>query len=268
MRTAAPLLAAVPTGRELRAQLRRRRRARRQVPSLWQRAGDIYSAMLTTAVVGGVGVQGALHLLRAGLSVPVGPDPLLVGWLTAGGLLVCGGSGLLVLLSLGPMVAGPATRHWLLATPVRRRSLLAARFFGAATAAAAAGALTGAVVGAFIPAGARVDAGTAAWSALIGAALGAGLLGGAVALQPRMTRAGRLLGGVVVGTGIAMAVSALAVAAVGSLPAYPCLLLRSWRPARQLRPACCSCWAGGLSMSWTGQPWARAPGSLTQCGCP
>lgn len=220
MRTAAPGLA-VPTGRELRAEVRRRRRAHREVRSLRQRAGDVYEAALTTVVVGGVGVQGVLHLLRAGLAVPVGPEPLLAGWLTAGVLLVCVGSGLRALLSLGPMVAGPATRHWLLAAPVRRRSLLVARFIGAATAAAAAAALAGAVVGAFIPAGARVDAGIAAGSALIGAALGAGLVGGAVALQPRMTRAGRLLGGVLVGTGIAMAVAALAVATAGSLPSSP-----------------------------------------------
>lgn len=220
MRTA-PALAAVPTGRELRTEVRRRRRARREVRSLRQRAGDIYEAVLTTAVVGGVAVQGVLHLLRAGLSVPVGPEPLLAGWLTAGALLVCVGSGLRVLLSLGPMVAGPATRHWLLATPVRRRSLLVARFIGAATAAAAAAALAGAVVGAFIPAGAGVDPGTVAWSALIGAALGAGLVGGAVALQPRMTRAGRLLGGVLAGAGIALAATALAVAEVRSLPSPP-----------------------------------------------
>jgi hypothetical protein len=213
---------AVPSGRAVRGELRRLRRTRR--PRSWrQLASDIYGALLYIAILGGIAVQGMLRVLRVGLAIPRGPAPLLVSWLTGAACLVCAGAGLRTLLSLGPIVAGPATRNWLLATPVRRRSLLLPRFLAAAAVAVATGMAAGAVVGAFIPESAGPA--TVAWSAVIGAAISSGLLAAAVALQPQQPREGRLIGSVLLGAGIALTITTLAVTPLRAMPALPALAL-------------------------------------------
>lgn len=203
----------VPTARELGSVLRRTRRARRaaaraagNVP-----ATDWYTAALASVVVGGLLVQ-SLRLTATAAPLPHAPG---LGWLLAGLVIVVVGVTLRAALELGPVVAGPAVCHWVLATPVDRRALLSPRY-GASVACAAA---LGSVI--VWLAAAVAEPAAASWWAVTGAWGGAGLYAAAVLLQTRRAVAGRVAATGVAGIGGALVVAVLVGPPEMAVPASP-----------------------------------------------
>lgn len=197
----APARVAVPTARELGLVLRRTRRARRAAT---RAAGDVpavdwYTAALASVVVGGLLVQ---SLRLAATAAPV-PDALGLGWLLAGLVLVVVGVMLRAALELGPLVAGSAVSHWVLATPVDRRALLTHRYAASAACAAALGSVI-----VWLAAVVAEPPGAPLW-AVTGACGGTGLYAAAVLLQARRAVAGRVAATGVAGLGGAVTVAAL-----------------------------------------------------------
>ncbi|WP_415830197.1 DUF6297 family protein, partial [Kibdelosporangium persicum] len=105
---------------------------------------------------------------------PVPPNLPVAQWLFVGCAVL--GLGLLIRASLvfGPVVAGGPFQFWLLATPLRRQSLLSRRFWWTVVTAAVAGGLFGLASSALL----RADSA----GKLLSTSLGAGMTAGIVAL--------------------------------------------------------------------------------------
>jgi Family of unknown function (DUF6297) len=203
----------VPTARQLGSVLRRTRRARRAAARTAGElpAGDWYTAGLAVFVIGGLVVQSVRWVAEA---APM-PDEPGVGWLLMGLLLVAVGVALRAALELGPVVAGPAVCHWVLATPVDRRALLTPRYATSATGAAALGAGT-AWLAAVV-----AEPAAAPWWPVTGAGVAAGLYAAAVLLQTRRPPIGRSAATGVARLGGVLALVALVVPGEISLVTLP-----------------------------------------------
>lgn len=180
-------------------------RAAGKVPAV-----DWYTSGLAAYVIGGLLVQTVRWTATA---VPTPHEPG-VGWLLSGLLLVVVGVALRAAMELGPVIAGPAVRHWVLATPIDRRALLTRRYAASAAGAAALGAgigWSGAVV---------TGAAGAPWWPVTGACVAAGVYAAAVLLQTREV-VGRLAATGIAGFGGVLTLAALVILREISLPALP-----------------------------------------------
>lgn len=202
-------LGSVPTARMLYRMVRAARAAR-AARTLRQRLGSGYEIALTVAILGGIGVQAGLRVVRmAGSSAPP-PDAAAMGWLLVALTMVLAGLAVRGLAAIGPLVAGPATRTWLLSTPVARADLLAARHRWTLLAGAVAGLAYGVLVGLIGRTG-LTDLG---WCAGLAGLLGLALTAWSVRGQGgRMAWLGRVTGGAILaGLLLGMAVGVLGLA--------------------------------------------------------
>lgn len=117
-------------------------------------------------------------------------------------------------VALGPIFAGPAVRHWVLATPVDRPALLTPRYLAVA-AAVALGAGTVAL------AAVVAEATEPLWWPVTGAGVAAGLFAAAVLLQTGPAAVGRVVAIGVASAGAVLAGAALVAAPDATLPALP-----------------------------------------------
>ena len=210
----APPAVRVPTARSLRSHLARTRRARRAATADGP-SRDWYTPALAALVVGGMLVQGVRRVVGVVPAPP--PEAPHAGLLLGAALLVLAGLALRAALAVGPMLAGPAVRHWVLAAPVDRRGLLTPRYAGAAAAAAVLGAGVGALAGVVVAAAATA----LIWWTATGAAVGAGLLAAAVLWQSGRVAAGRATGAGIAVAGLLVAVAALVAGRDAAVPAGP-----------------------------------------------
>jgi hypothetical protein len=213
--TAAPPVQ-VPAARELRTHLARVRRARlaaaREGPG-----PDWYTPLLAVAVLGGLLVQGVRRVLGAE-SDPL-PDAPHAGLLLGAVGLVLAGMVLRAALALGPMLAGPAVRHWVLAGTVDRAAMLRPRYVVLAAVAALAGAGGGAL--AALVAAAAPPWWAALWWTGAGSGAAAALAAAAVVWQAGNPRTGRAVGSALVAAGGATAAAALLVPRASAVLALP-----------------------------------------------
>jgi hypothetical protein len=181
-------------------------RAARAARTWRQRVGDVYELVLTFAILGGIGVEAGRRVLAVADSGAAPANARAVGWLLVALTVLLSGLALRGLAAIGPLVASPATRTWLLSTPVDRSDLLAARHRWALVAGLGVGTLYGVLLGV-------VGRSELALCLGLGALLGLALAGWAVRrqggraawLRPLATAAiaaGLLLGLVVAGFGL------------------------------------------------------------------
>ncbi|GAA1175496.1 DUF6297 family protein [Pseudonocardia alaniniphila] len=213
--TAAPTVQ-VPRAREVRTHLARARRAQRAAAGKGQER-DWYTPLLAVAVLTGLLVQGVRRVMGAEASpLPHAPH---VGLLLGAVGLVLAGLVLRAALALGPMLAGPAVRHWLLAGTVDRAAMLRPRYLALAVAATLAGAGGGAL--AALVAAVAPPWWEAVWWAATGAGAAAALASAAVMWQAGDARTGRSVGTALVAAGAASVAAALLVPRASALPALP-----------------------------------------------
>ncbi|WP_433556171.1 DUF6297 family protein [Pseudonocardia xinjiangensis] len=213
----APPLVHVPAARELRTELARVRRARRAATKDGP-GSDWYTPLLAVFVLGGLLVQGLRRVMGAEAApLPHAPH---VGLLLGAVGLVLAGMVLRAALALGPMLAGPAVRHWVLSGVVDRGAMLRPRLAAAAAVAAVVGAGIGAL-GASVVAGTVPPWRTAVWWSATGAGVAVALVAAAVVWQAGSPRAGRATGVGLVGAGLALALAALLVPRSATVPSVP-----------------------------------------------
>ncbi|MCU1660672.1 MAG: hypothetical protein JWR58_737, partial [Pseudonocardia sp.] len=204
MTTAPPVQ--VPPARELRTHLAHVRRARRT--AVREGPGpDWYTPLLAVVVLGGLLVQGMRRVM--GAESDQLPDAPHAGLLLAAVGLVLAGMVLRAALALGPMLAGPAVRHWVLAGTVDRAAMLRPRYVALAAVAALAGA-GGGVLAALIAA-VTPPSWAALWWAGAGSGCAAALAAAAVVWQAGNARTGRAVGSALLAAGGAAAAAALLV---------------------------------------------------------
>jgi hypothetical protein len=213
--TAAPAVQ-VPPARELRTHLARVRRSRRAAAGQGPDR-DWYTPLLAVAVLGGLLVQGVRRVTGA----EAGPLPHAphVGLLLGAVGLVLAGVVLRAALALGPMLAGPAVRHWVLAGTVDRAAMLRPRYVALAAAAALAGAGGGAL--AALVAAVAPPWWAALWWAGTGSGAAAALAAVAVVWQAGDARTGRAVGTALVAAGAVTVAAALLVPRASTVPALP-----------------------------------------------
>jgi hypothetical protein len=177
-------------------------RAARSTTTLRKRIGTGYEVLLTTAIVGGLGIQAGRRLLAAASSgSPAAADPRVIGWLLVALTLLLAGLALRGLAAIGPLFAGPATQTWMLSTPVSRCGLLTWWYRWTLVASAAVGFGYGVLAGRLGGTGLTEFFLCAATGALFGVALSAW----SIHQQATESSAVRRLGAVAVVAGLLLA---------------------------------------------------------------
>jgi hypothetical protein len=136
----------VPEAGELRRWLRQARRARKHRTAR-QILGDLYEVLLAVVVAGGFGFQAGRRILVAAGVSRTAPHATTLGWLLAGLTLLLAGLALRGLAAVGPLIASPAARTWVLSAPVDRSGLLAPRHRWALVAGTGVGLVYGGAAG-------------------------------------------------------------------------------------------------------------------------
>ncbi|NRN69584.1 hypothetical protein GC106_68410 [Kibdelosporangium sp. 4NS15] len=162
------------TVRAIRREMRAARLRSRPVQARRERSDNVYLVLLGILIYGGILVQAVRRMIAVPPAGPVPPNLPVAQWLFVGCAVL--GLGLLIRASLvfGPVVAGGPFQFWLLATPLRRQSLLSRRFWWTVVTAAVAGGLFGLASSALL----RADSA----GKLLSTSLGAGMTAGIVAL--------------------------------------------------------------------------------------
>ena len=215
-----------PDGADLRRWTARRTRRHRR--GVWALVGDIYSGLLTTAVVGMILAPYLRRLVITRSSAPSegtglpGSLDLDPGWLLLALMLLLLALGLGPLHRLGPLFLRPHEAAWWLPMPGDRGGLLVPVARTEYFIAAAIGAMTG-VLPALLAGGGWVS--TAVWPALLAAVLCL-VLSGLITAQIRSAGVSRLRGTLIL-TGAAICVT-------GAVLPFP----RPW-PGCWALSACC-----------------------------
>ena len=203
----------IPDARQLRARLRRARRAHRE-GRLGDFLTDAYMLALLLAMYGWAAVATVADYAR--------PEPQAAtaagarSWFTIATVLIIAGFVWQGLRALGPLFVTPAAQSFALSTPVGRRGLLAPRLVGTVATTAVVGAGAGALAGGFAQVG-------AVWvAALCGALVGAALAGASVVGQADRTALWpRLLGSVAITVGVCCGAGVLGLRAAGIVTPTP-----------------------------------------------
>jgi len=135
----------VPTAAAVHRMVRAAQAAR-AARTVRQRLGDAYEMALTVAILGGIGISAGLRVFHIAGTATAPPNAVTLGWLLVALTVLLAGLALRGLAAIGPLVAGQATRTWLLSTPVNRADLLAARHRWTLLAGAGTGVLYGVLV--------------------------------------------------------------------------------------------------------------------------
>lgn len=132
--------------RAVRRLMRSARKAR-STTTLREQIGNGYEILLTVAILGGIGVQAGRRLLTVASTGAPPANANVLAWLLVALTLLLAGLAVRGLVAIGPLVAGPATRTWLLSTPVDRAGLLSVWHLWTLLASAATGLGYGVLIG-------------------------------------------------------------------------------------------------------------------------
>ncbi|HET8614580.1 MAG TPA: DUF6297 family protein [Actinomycetales bacterium] len=169
--------ASVPSARRLRQALRRARRRSGAAKPLGETLQDVYVTLFALAMLVAVAGPSAARVLRD-VEGRAATTALAASLVTAT-LLAAAGAALGALLLVGPVVRDPADATWLLASPVRRRGLLAPPALLLVIAGAVAGVVVALAASVLVPRSSVLT-----WC-LAGAAGGVVVVALAVVAQPR-----------------------------------------------------------------------------------
>jgi hypothetical protein len=176
--------------------------------------GNGYEILLAVVIVGGIGVQGGRRIIAAAGDGAVPPHAATLGWLLVALTVLLAGLALRGLAAIGPLVAGPATRTWVLSAPVDRAGLLFPRHCWALVAGAGAGLAYGVPLG-LVGGSGPIDL----WlCTALGSLLGLALIGWSVR---RQSGRARWLGGfanTAIGGGLVLGMAVAGLGLVGIAP--------------------------------------------------